>query len=489
MKSFKTALLILVCAFLVLPAVQKHFKFIRERDLDGYYIPKPSPGLDQLSKSRWLDGTFAEDFMNRLQDHTGFHNTLVRVNCQFDYSLFGITHAPGFIEGRSGYLFEEDYIREYNGDFFIGGSVIDQKVRLLKDVQDSLQSHGIPLVVVYEPGKATFFPEHFPARYRDKKRGISNYEQFIAASQTTGLKFVDMNRWFLQMKDSARFPLFPKYGMHWSLYGVSKAMDSLVNYLAFGYGLTMPSWEVSGFREYSRPRGTENDIGIILNLLWPLPPDATFAPVIRFEDDPAKRGLRVLIIADSYYLNILEPYGRKLFKSQEYWYYNKKLYPRHNVIPPVYADKSDLLKKLKKFDLVLLMSSEINLHSAFWNFPEEAYAAFHPWPPQRAMIRMENDIRNDREWFSFMVSKARSNNKPLDEMIRADAEYMFFSTFSEIPWKSYLDSIDYIGCEIRRNGEWLNVVKKKAEDNHVSLDSMIMMDAAYTWEQKRLKKW
>lgn len=488
MKTAKTYLLLLVCLLLVLPAAQNHFHLIRERDLDGYHVPKAPPDLRRLTKQSWLTGTFQDEFARALEDHTGFHKTLTRVNCQIDFSLFGVTHAPGFIAGKEGYLFEEDYIREYNGDFFIGERVIHEKVKLLKGVQDSLQANGIPLVVVFEPGKATYFPEYFPDRYR-KKPERSNYEQFIASSKAVGLNFLDLNHLFLKMKDTTRFPLFPKYGMHWSLYGVSKAMDTLVNTLTAVNRLTIPEFRVTGFRNFTRPRGTENDIGVILNLLWQLPPAPGVAPVLWFDNDPAKRKLNVLVIADSYYLNIVEPYGRKLFRSQEYWYYNRKLYPRHNVTPPRYVDKADLLKKLKQFDLILLMSSEINLHCGFWSFPEEAWYAFRPWPPQRALMRIENDIRNDREWFSFMVAKASANGTPLHEMISEDARYMFFNTFSDIPWKSYLDTIDYIGVEIRRNPEWLDAVKKKAAENHISLDSMIMLDANYTYEQKRLNRW
>lgn len=488
MKTIKTALLLLVCILLVFPAAQNHFHLINERDLDGYYTPKPPPDLRKLSKHSWLSGTFQDEFISSLSDHTGFHNSLTRLNCQVDYSLFGITHAPGFITGKSGTLFEEDYIREYNGDFFIGERVIHHKVKLLKDVQDSLKANGVPLVVVFEPGKATYFPEYFPNRYQ-KRPGRSNYQQFIASSTSVGLKHIDLNRLFLEMKDTVRYPLFPKYGMHWSLYGVAKAMDTLAGALEADYHIQMPDFHVTGLRHFTRPRGTENDIGVILNLLCDLPPAPGVAPLTWFENDSTKRGVRVLVIADSYYLNIIEPYGRKLFRSQEYWYYNKKLYPRHNVTPPRFVDKSDLLNKLKQFDLILLMSSEINLHCGFWSFPEEAWYAFHPWPPQRALRRIENDIRNDREWFSFMVAKAMANGKPLHEMISEDARYMFFHSFSEIAGKSYLDTIDYIGVEIRRTPEWFEAVKKKAESTHIPLDSMILLDAQYTYEQKRLKRW
>lgn len=489
MKTAKNLLFAGVMMILLFSAFQKKYRAIPEPELTGFYKLKEVPSLRLFSPENWKTGYFQDEYSRRLEDHIGFRNSLFRLNNQLDFSLFGITHAEGFIRGKKNFLFEEDYIREYTGDYFIGKAVIDQKVNMLKMAQDSLAKYGIPLIPVFEPGKASFFPEYIPARYHPQKKSLSNYEYFVQRAKETGLLYLDLNRAFLQMKDTSRFPLFPAYGMHWSLYGAAVAVDTLSSYIQHLKPGSLPEFRIGSIMESDIPRGTDYDIAEVLNVMCALPPTPGAYPETTIENSPEKRKLRVLVIADSYYLNILEPYGRKLFRSQEYWYYNQKLYPRHNVTPPLYVNKSDLLKKLKKFDLILLMSSEINLHCAFWNFADEAFYAFRPWPPQPALARIANDIRNDREWFRFMVAKSRSNNKPLDEMITDDARFMFFTTFKDIPWKSYLDTIDFIGLEIRQNADWLEAVKKKALDNNVPLDEMITRDATYTYEQKRAKKW
>jgi hypothetical protein len=201
-------------------------------------------------------------------------------------------------------------------------------------------------------------------------------------------------------------------------------VDTLSRWIESATGKELPNFSSRYLDTSLTPRGTDNDIGELLNLACPLKPTPGAYPSIVFQKEPVK-ALSALIIADSYYLNIVEDYGRQLFKSQDYWYYNKKVYPYQNHDPPRYVDKSNLREKLKQYDVVLLMVSEINLHCGFWNFADESFLAFYPEIEDPQIYAIENEIRNDRDWFRFMVNKARVQEKPLEEMIRCDAEFTF----------------------------------------------------------------
>jgi len=294
-----------------------------------------------------------------------------------------------------------------------------------------------------------------------------------------------MNRYFLMMKDTSRYPLFPQYGMHWSLYGVTFAVDTLVKRIEAETGKQLPNFTIRHLATSPPPQGTDNDIGELLNLVCPLPDTESLYPEIVFENAPGKLNLSVLIVADSYYLNIVEDYGPKLFKEQEYWYYNNKLYPYQNNNPPAYVDKTNLLGKLLRFDVILLMVSEINLHCGFWNFADEAWAAFHPGHPDPHLYRIENQIRNDREWFGFMAGKAIKNGTTLEAMIREDAAYVFYNNYNALEGKSYSDTINYLTLNIKNNAEWLALVEKKAQEQNLPLDTMLLRDAIYMYEQSK----
>jgi hypothetical protein len=424
MRTVKVSLFFLLLLLLSAPLLHLTLKVFREPELHGYYHQTDPPSLTLFSPKKWFSTEFQDQFSTRLTDHTGLRNSLIRVRNQYDYSLFGMIHAKGFIQGKCGYLFEEDYIHEYNGDFFIGKAVIDKKLSRLKNVSDTLRAYNIPLLLVYEPGKASFYPEYIPRRFHPEHRTQTNYDYFVKRSRELAIPFMDMNSYFLKMKDTSRYPLFPRYGMHWSLYAVPVAVDTLSRWIESATGKELPNFSSRYLDTSLTPRGTDNDIGELLNLACPLKPTPGAYPSIVFQKEPVK-ALSALIIADSYYLNIVEDYGRQLFKSQDYWYYNKKVYPYQNHDPPRYVDKSNLREKLKQYDVVLLMVSEINLHCGFWNFADESFLAFYPEIEDPQIYAIENEIRNDRDWFRFMVNKARVQEKPLEEMIRCDAEFTF----------------------------------------------------------------
>ena len=351
----------------------------KKKKLNGFFILNDKPDLKKFTWHRWFDGSFQDHYSKGTEDYVGFRNSLFRLHNQYDFSLFGISHAQGFIKGKNGYLFEEDYIYEYTGKYFIGKTTIERKFKKLKDIQEQLKALNINLIPVIEPGKASYYPEFIPDHYNPEKKTLTNHDCFLELFQALKIKYLDLNQYFLRLKKSTPYPLFPKYGMHWSIYGVALATDTLIKFIEKDLPGTIPSMKIGEIELSDSLRYTDNDIGNMLNLILPLPGVQAAYPRIRFENNPEKKKLSVLVIADSYYLNIVNEIGDKIFRKQEYWYYNSKVYPA--IIDnenPVYIDKSDLKKKLSEFDVILLMTSEINMHCGFWNFIEEVYQALHP---------------------------------------------------------------------------------------------------------------
>jgi hypothetical protein len=274
--------------------------------------------------------------------------------------------------------------------------------------------------------------------------------------------------------------------MHWSIYGVVLATDTLIKFIEKDRPGTIPSMKIGEIELSDSLRYTDNDIGSMLNLICPLPKVMAAYPQLDFENDPEKKKLSVLVIADSYYLNIVNGIADKIFGREEYWYYNSKVYPA--IVDndnPVYIDKSDLKKKLSEFNVILLMTSEINMHCGYWNFIEEVYQVLHPGYMESHVNDLENLIRNNREWFRFLVSKAKKRGVSLEEMIRRDAEFSFFNDFNSIQNKNREDSIAFIALTIENNPNWLNMVNEKAKARKIPLKEMIDRDARYEYEQQK----
>jgi hypothetical protein len=486
MNIIKHILFVLFLLLLLVPLTQILSGIFAEKSLNGFFILNEKPDLRKFTWHRWFDGSFQEHYSKGTEDHVGLRNSLFRLHNQYDYSLFGISHAQGFIKGKNNYLFEEDYILEYTGKYFIGKKTLERKFSKLKDIQDKLKEMNISLVPVIEPGKASYFPEHIPGHYHPGNRTLTNQEYFIELFNRLGISYLDLNNYFLQLKKSTSYQLFPNYGMHWSIYGVAVAADTLMRYIDKLHPGSMPGLKIGNVEISDSLRGTDNDIGNMLNIIFPLPKVSAAYPELQFSEDPARKKISVLIIADSYYLNLVNDIGQKIFGKQEYWYYNSKVYPA--IIDndnPVYIDKTNLKEKLAQFDLILLMTSEINMHCCYWNFIDEAYQSLHPDYVESHLYDKENQIRNQREWFRFMVGKARKQGVTLEEMIRIDAEYTFYTDFASIPNRNSEDTIAKIAIDIKSDPGWLKVVREKAEKFNVTLDEMIDKDARYTYEQRK----
>ena len=486
MHKVKTTLLLAVISILTLPVIQLRYGLVPEQPLKGYFSQSALPDLKYFTWDRWFSQEFQQVVTKGLNENTGFRNTTIRVRNQYDYTFFGIPHARGFLRGKDRCFYEEDYIHEYTGKYFVGNRIIEKKLARLKNVTDSLRSYNIPLILVFEPGKASFYPENIPDSFNLAKRSISNYEYFSKRSGELGLSCIDLNRHFIQMKDTSKYPLFPRYGMHWSLYGVHLAADTLSRYIETASGHLMPDFTIKSLIHSQNSLGTDYDIGELLNLFWPMSSSPGVYPQVPFDAIP-DGNLPALVVADSYYINLVETYGKKMFGKQDYWYYNSSVYPHQNESPPVRADKTNLRDKLKQYGVVLLMVSEINLHCCFWGFADEAYLAFHPEIKDSQLEKIENSIRSDREWFRFMVKKARDTKKPLDQVIRADADYAFLSNYQNIEGKVYEDTLQYFRISLSYNADWIAKVTREAWARGIPVDSMMMIDAKHSYDQSKKK--
>ena len=488
MLIVKRILFCLALLLLFFPLLQLYLHVFRENDLHGYYRLKDKPDFSLITRKGWFSGEFQPDYAGRIEDHIGLRKSLFRVNNELDYRFFGLTHALGFIRGKGGNLFEEDYIQEYTGRFFIGKSTIEEKVRKLQRLQDTLASMGITLRVVLEPGKASIYPEYIPDHYNPERTTLTNYQYFKSCMDRSSVQYLDLNSWFVRIKDTTRYPLFPKYGMHWSMYGLALAMDTLTKYLSAGIKKPLPPFRIKNVEWSDTLRSySDNDIGDLLNLIFPLPSARNAYPDFSIDTSTIRPSLKALVIADSYYnMTIQNHITDRLFREQEFWYYYSKVWPDiENDQNPVYIDKSKLADRIAKADIILLMVSEINQHCMFWGFIDEAYRAVFPKDPYTHVTDLQNRIRNEREWFRFMVKKADNNFMSLEQVISIDGDYLLANQFSQIESRTHEDSVHYMIWAIRNNPDYLRNLLGKARQYNMPLEKIIRGEAENCLLQKK----
>lgn len=368
-KRLKQIVFAGIIALLFLPMIQHLFGFYEEIPLKGAYELSSEP---ELTKKSWFSGEYQDAQDKYIREHTGFRPGWVRLYNQWNYTCFNIAHANGVIRGKEDYLFEENYIKAYYGKDFLGEQKIQELTRKWKCIQDTLEKKGIKLAVIFAPGKASFYPEYIPDSYKKGRKSKLNYEVFRKQFKEQGVSYIDMHSWFESMKKSSKYPLFPKTGIHWSVYGQYLAADSIRKYVSSACKTQIPYFVLDEMVESGRPRRDDNDIGSAMNLLLGIP-DLTLAyPQFHPNRKPQKKDPKVLMIADSFYWGLFNSnVSTDLFHGGEFWYYNKQIYPASSTRETLVKDQ-DLNKKLEENKVVFLLITDANLYQFGFGFIEMA---------------------------------------------------------------------------------------------------------------------
>ena len=248
---------------------------------------------------------------------------------------------------------ERNYIKAYNGEDFAGDTLIIKNAERLKQLQDTLESHGKYFVVTFAAGKGSFYPEYFPDRFR-MQPGRTNLEAYKDWFDHFGVHYIDFNNWFLQMKDTSRYVLYPRTGVHWSYYGMVLVIDSLVNYLGKTTAHEMPVFNYYNITESRKYRSSDRDIEDGMNIIFRVNRDKLAYPRVQFIDENVDK-LKGVVIADSFYWGLHNiGFSSRIFDHGEYWYYNKRIIANH-LDGPVELDTIDRWQRLEDVDVVMMM--------------------------------------------------------------------------------------------------------------------------------------
>jgi hypothetical protein len=327
MGAVKKVLFVLVLGILFFPQFQGMFTPISSDGLKGAFVPAPRP---RFSFKSWNSGLYQDSLGKNLNDSLPFRPDLVRLNNQLDYSLFNIPHGKNVVVGKHGNLFLEEYIDGYLGKGFQSKRFMADKIRMLKKVQEILwKQKKIFLLVVIPPDKATFACSDIPDSYLQKDRDTTSRKFLLERLQSAGIHVIDFMPVFLKMKDTVRYPLFVKTGIHWSDYGSFLAADSIFRYITDSSGYRFPAMKLAGFDISSSPRHDDDDITRTMNLIWTTGSGSTFAyPVITYSSDTGFRKPSALFVGDSFYWGLYnQGIIGSMFSNIEYWFYDHLVFP------------------------------------------------------------------------------------------------------------------------------------------------------------------
>jgi hypothetical protein len=417
MTRIKNILLLMLLFLLISGAIQKHYGIIHTRPLNGVFSSTTRPAV---TCSTWMTGDYQEKYRLNLEDSVGFKPDLVRLYNQIDYSLFSTAHASKLVVGKNGYLFADTYIKGYTGVDFVGKHFINDKIKSLKFLQDYLwNKRGILVMVVFAPGKGFFYPEYIPDRYLKDRHEFTNYGYYLKRCKEEGINHIDFNQWLINLKDTSRYMLYPKTGIHWSLYGAYLCADSLRRYIERKLNRTLPHLVLDSLEVVKEAKDEDSDMDRTMNLIWKIPHPLMAYPKFHFEYDSVRPKPAALFAGDSFYWywfynGIIE----NTFRNKEFWYYNNEVYPEQ-FSSPKNVGQIDYVEGIMRQDVIVLLETNGGYGELGYGWIDVAYD--HLYPGLCKTREIEQQMKANHKWMDQLTEKAKQRNISIDHMMRLDA--------------------------------------------------------------------
>lgn len=332
------------------------------------------PAKSDFYFSKWFEGTFQKESEVYLNEEFGFRPLLIRLNNQIAFSLFNEAKANGIIIGKDDYLYEESYIKAYYGKDFDGDQAIADKLEKARYLQDTLKKKNIDLIMIYASGKTAHLPEFIPEKYKTH-RGPTNFETNVNKSKELGINHMDINACFIREKLKSKYPLYSKYGTHWSTYGEFVVTDTLIRYIENIKKMDLPDLKIDSVVVSDLLRWRDYDIADGMNLLFKLPPQKLGYPEYSFlEENKVKP--KTLVVGDSFFWGILGMgLANKFLTYPEFLYYGIELYQPDNPIIKK-RDQIDLKSLIESQELIIIIAADGTLSNFGFSFIDDAYLLY-----------------------------------------------------------------------------------------------------------------
>ena len=378
-SRIQVILFALTALLLFASAIQQQTRLCKFKELSGVVYSNPKP---ELTWNNFLDGALQDSTEAYLQQNFGFREPLTRFYNQTEWTLFRysqVAEDKRIVITRDNWIFEpwnvEEYYQSLTYEFAKDSTELVEKLedeaqRLLK-VQQLLEPYNTHLFVALLPGKELVCAEHLPENpgYL-KKKTITAYEFYRTRFKELGINHIDLGEWFVQMKDTVSYPLFPQTGTHWSNLAAIHSTDTLIRYMEHLSDSNMVN--VKAGSVWQRTLKPDADLESLMNLIWPIQKAPNmFATAIYDMDDAAWRP-RLITIGDSFYWNILNhtPVWA-VFESVPYWYYFSTVYFGCDDLHETRnINDFDVLQEVIDADFVMLSYSTAALYKMSNGFSE-----------------------------------------------------------------------------------------------------------------------
>ncbi|MCP4438689.1 MAG: hypothetical protein GY810_07065 [Aureispira sp.] len=471
-----------ILILMFLPILQQTTNLIELAPLGGH---QEAPADVSLSSKSWLSGDYQVQKEKYIGNSFGFRSTFIRLHNQLDYALYSYANAKGSVIGQQGYLFQMDYIKNRNGFWYEGEVKAEARLQAAQRVQKELAARGKHFLIMLAPSKIDYYAELLPVEHQVDIDTVKNdYKLYTKGFEKYGINHINANEWFLGMKDTTSYPLYPKTGIHYSSYGAALVVDSMLKNIetALGKDITDFGWNSVEWSEELRDE--DADIEHALNLLFNIPNRAMPYPNLVINSE-GKYKPKVLTIGDSYFWRFVRWGGlENIYNNSQFWYYNKESYPGQVDLKTV-----DFGTTIEQQDVVCIYFTTPALGNFTWGFIEQ----LDQWlidSKGQVSVRIEAIIqqkileaKENPEWMAHIQKQATAKGISIDDALRAEIEFILEDPVFLEKEKAIYDKMQ----EARRNTEWMEHIQKQADEKGISLEKALRQEVEYVLQQEAEK--
>ena len=471
----------LLMVFLFVPIIQEWTDFIPVRPLKGVIMETPKP---ELTFDNYKSNIYQTQIEKYASEHFGLREPVIRIYNQYVWSAYNKTYCHFIVPGKHGYLYYALAVKEHFGTELLhhyksneaAMKDVNTELRMMNKVRHVLKDYGIEFLAFIAPDKPEVYPEYLPRRDADTTT-VHIDEYFSHRMTETGFPFINMTDWFVQMRDTASFPLFPRTDSHWryaSIYG----FDSLFRFINTLDGeAKFPTLHIGPpiVYESDKLEGDEET----LNLIFRIHGDKTqYKSNITVEPDSTHRKPKVLFVGDSfiYSMNDFMPI-REIMEDREIWFYNNTAYEGFDNKTESVKD-IDRLSHILNADYVVFYSAGHQWWEATYGFAKDALLQLCVSDSLfEASVNEQADKFRHLEGYDNLTEKQLRDQ--MEWMLRNNPELIPGLEGEDMPTIRNTERIEQAKFtnRIKADKDWLTTIQMYASKQAISFDEALHEEA------------
>lgn len=363
-------------SFTLIPHLQNRAFKLNHYRLGGYETKIQFPDFNFLD---FLEGKFQEQTAKYISQYIGLRSYFVRTDNQISVSVFGQLSpktSPQVVIGKDKMLFERAYIRELNDKYDYDPLLLEKTAEDLLKLQNYLNKKDKAFLLLISPSKAELYSENIPKQFIKSKKELPErlnlFRQFL---DQRGVNYIDGPKYFANLKQDLKIPLFSHTGTHWTYYPTCLFLSKALQQIEQQIPVKLINLNCGEPKLVSWPIGTDKDLLHLLNV-WKtkkyLKNTNYSASSIKEDSDTVRPN--VLIVGTSFVWQLLKYIDKyNIFAKRDYFYYFNVNYSKRGSVARGKIDKSNLNLKniLENKDVVLIEINEINIDSLGYGFLDE----------------------------------------------------------------------------------------------------------------------